>query len=161
METINSNPLDHSVNYDVTGTYTINPLDVGIGGWQPNFIQQGWQCPCCGRVYSPNTPMCLYCGNYETKTTTTTVTNNNDEIISNLNKIEFDERLFDKTNFLHEVTRLILPLRNPYRVMRDMNYDFDKENKTLEGNVKEFLKTMEKENRLEELYNLLNENKYK
>lgn len=25
--------------------------------------QQGWQCPLCGRVYSPNTMMCLYCGN--------------------------------------------------------------------------------------------------
>jgi len=24
--------------------------------------QQGWQCPCCGRVYSPNTVMCMYCG---------------------------------------------------------------------------------------------------
>lgn len=24
---------------------------------------QGWVCPKCGRVYSPYTPMCLYCGN--------------------------------------------------------------------------------------------------
>lgn len=23
---------------------------------------QGWVCPKCGRVYSPLTPMCLYCG---------------------------------------------------------------------------------------------------
>ena len=22
---------------------------------------QGWQCPCCKRVYSPTTVMCLYC----------------------------------------------------------------------------------------------------
>ena len=24
-------------------------------------IPQGWQCPVCGRVYSPTSPMCLYC----------------------------------------------------------------------------------------------------
>ena len=22
---------------------------------------QGWECPKCGRVYSPNTLMCMYC----------------------------------------------------------------------------------------------------
>ena len=26
-------------------------------------VSQGWQCPICGRVYSPMTPMCMYCGN--------------------------------------------------------------------------------------------------
>lgn len=25
------------------------------------FAQQGWQCPCCKKVYSPTTPMCFYC----------------------------------------------------------------------------------------------------
>lgn len=25
-------------------------------------VQQGWRCPICRRVYSPNTPMCWYCG---------------------------------------------------------------------------------------------------
>ena len=25
------------------------------------MIQQGWQCPCCRRIYSPTTPMCYYC----------------------------------------------------------------------------------------------------
>jgi uncharacterized OB-fold protein len=24
-------------------------------------IQQGWECPKCGRIYSPTTPMCLHC----------------------------------------------------------------------------------------------------
>lgn len=34
---------------------------------------QGWQCPICGRVYSPTTPMCFYCsGKGETRTTTQT-----------------------------------------------------------------------------------------
>lgn len=34
-------------------------------------IPQGWQCPCCIRVYSPSTPMCLSCGpsNNEPKAT--------------------------------------------------------------------------------------------
>lgn len=33
------------------------------------FGQQGWICPKCGRVYSPFTPMCLYCCNEKTNTT--------------------------------------------------------------------------------------------
>ena len=24
-------------------------------------VPQGWQCPVCGRVYSPTTPMCYHC----------------------------------------------------------------------------------------------------
>lgn len=27
------------------------------------FVQNGWRCPICRRVYSPMTPMCYYCGN--------------------------------------------------------------------------------------------------
>lgn len=30
---------------------------------------KGWVCPKCGRVYSPHTVMCFYCGNYETNAT--------------------------------------------------------------------------------------------
>ncbi len=26
------------------------------------MITQGWQCPICKRVYSPQQKMCLYCG---------------------------------------------------------------------------------------------------
>lgn len=26
-----------------------------------NFAQQGWECPKCGAVYSPSTPMCFNC----------------------------------------------------------------------------------------------------
>lgn len=29
------------------------------------FVNKGWQCPICGGVYSPTTPMCFYCGNKE------------------------------------------------------------------------------------------------
>lgn len=32
-------------------------------GYSGLFGQQGWICPKCGRVYSPTTPMCLYCKN--------------------------------------------------------------------------------------------------
>ena len=27
-----------------------------------NYTPQGWQCPCCQRVFSPTIAMCLYCG---------------------------------------------------------------------------------------------------
>ena len=33
------------------------------------FAAQGWQCPVCGAVYSPTTPMCYNCTG---KTATTT-----------------------------------------------------------------------------------------
>lgn len=49
-------------------TNNIIPLTTFEG----NFAQQGWQCPICKRVYSPTTPMCLHCGNYELTTTTNT-----------------------------------------------------------------------------------------
>lgn len=41
-------------------------------------VNQGWQCPICGRVYSPYTIMCYYCGGeqkIETTTGTKTTTN--------------------------------------------------------------------------------------
>lgn len=36
------------------------------------FCNKGWQCPICGRVYSPTTPMCFYCGNKPESTQTIT-----------------------------------------------------------------------------------------
>ena len=36
------------------------------------FVNKGWQCPICGRVYSPTTPMCFYCGKEINATATQT-----------------------------------------------------------------------------------------
>ena len=37
------------------------------------FVQQGWECPRCHRIYSPSQPYCLFCNNtkvtYSTHTT--------------------------------------------------------------------------------------------
>ena len=42
-----------------------------IGDYERMPAQQGWQCPICGRIYSPTTMMCLYCGNREESVSTT------------------------------------------------------------------------------------------
>lgn len=34
------------------------------------FVNKGWQCPICKRVYSPFIHMCMYCGNRESETIT-------------------------------------------------------------------------------------------
>ena len=39
--------------------------------FQTPYMNSGWQCPICKRVYSPTTPMCFYCGN-NTKTVLST-----------------------------------------------------------------------------------------
>lgn len=35
------------------------------------FAPKGWICPKCGRVYSPSTPICWYCGGEKTTTVDT------------------------------------------------------------------------------------------
>ena len=42
------------------------------------FVQQGWQCPICKRVYAPSVPMCFYCGNTRITTTSDTKLEEND-----------------------------------------------------------------------------------
>ena len=37
----------------------------------------GWVCPKCGRVYSPMTPLCWYCGD---KSITTSTSGTGDEV---------------------------------------------------------------------------------
>ena len=47
-----------------------------VGDFPPNemFAPKGWICPKCGRVYSPSTPSCYYCGGNTEITTTTNIT---------------------------------------------------------------------------------------
>lgn len=40
------------------------------GDLYPDVTPKGWECPKCGRVYSPFTPMCWYCGGEQTITVT-------------------------------------------------------------------------------------------
>ena len=37
---------------------------------ESSMVRQGWQCPVCHRVYSPDTVMCLHCGDAEAVTVT-------------------------------------------------------------------------------------------
>lgn len=53
-------------------------LDNNFIGWG----RQGWVCPKCGRVMSPDTPFCLFCSK-EIKTTVTTGTGGTDEYVKN------------------------------------------------------------------------------
>ena len=41
-------------------------------GQQYSYAQAGWECPKCKRVYSPSTPMCLYCQPLKVETVTDT-----------------------------------------------------------------------------------------
>lgn len=53
--------------------------------YNPNydfFAPKGWQCPKCGRIYSPSTPMCWYCdGQTVTNSPTTSTPINWDEYL--------------------------------------------------------------------------------
>ena len=42
--------------------------------FQTNFIQQGWECPKCKRVYSPTTSMCSHCPQHIQGVTSTETT---------------------------------------------------------------------------------------
>lgn len=35
---------------------------IGLEAPMTNSVPQGWQCPCCSRVFSPSTAMCCFCG---------------------------------------------------------------------------------------------------
>jgi hypothetical protein len=54
---------------DPTVTINSQPVESSVG-WQPNWpfaAQQGWQCPCCKRVYAPQVVKCMYCPSEATK----------------------------------------------------------------------------------------------
>lgn len=55
-------------------TYVYGPFDGWRNqNWYPSMcVPQGWQCPCCRKVYSPTTPICFTCGQQEGYTTTGT-----------------------------------------------------------------------------------------
>ena len=36
-------------------------MSIEIGDFPRIGVSHGWQCPVCGRVYSPFTQMCFYC----------------------------------------------------------------------------------------------------
>lgn len=61
----------------------INPF---IGTFGP-FGQHGWICPKCGRVYSPTTPMCLFC-----KKETSVASNLSDRRNESINESELKEQ---------------------------------------------------------------------
>lgn len=64
METTNSSTFSFTeTNFTIDDNYT--------------FARQGWQCPICRRVYSPDTMMCPFCGN---DTITTTITHDREYI---------------------------------------------------------------------------------
>ena len=55
MKIVNDTPYEPTITRVAGFNY--------IGDFPPPQAPQGWQCPICGRVYSPTTPMCWYCGN--------------------------------------------------------------------------------------------------
>lgn len=59
-----------------------------IGDYQKIPPQQCWQCPICGRVYSPTTMMCLYCGNEKESISTTYSTTHTIDYAQGITKAE-------------------------------------------------------------------------
>ena len=54
-------------------------------------FNQGWVCPKCGRVYSPTTPMCYYCGNAVTSNFTSRIVSPQEDKKSSGNPPGVDE----------------------------------------------------------------------
>ena len=63
--------------------------------YNPEYNEsRGWICPKCGRVYSPDTPICFYCNNTESTTITATSANYTTEWTKYLNHISTDSSDF-------------------------------------------------------------------
>ena len=73
MKNMNNDKTTADINIDnygrSSGGNNLNFFEYYNSGFAP----QGWQCPICGRVYSPTTPMCYYCSR-KTEIMTTTST---------------------------------------------------------------------------------------
>lgn len=62
-----------------------------IDGYEiKSYASLGWKCPECGRVYSPTTPMCFYCGGNKTSNINTTYNNSNTTLTKTSNDYEND-----------------------------------------------------------------------
>ena len=59
--------------------------------WDQPFIKEGWLCPVCRRVFSPDTPWCYFCGG-EAKTVTTDKLTVNDQPIEEFINVWTGER---------------------------------------------------------------------
>ena len=62
-----------------------------------DFVPKGWQCPVCGRVYSPDTPMCIFCVGRETNVITCTETDSEPIRKMMVNGIPFEDLRYSKT----------------------------------------------------------------
>lgn len=60
-------PLEFIKKQKLQEHRTLKDILMNVPSDKDLFIQKGWECPKCGRVYSPSTPMCLYCGNKKVK----------------------------------------------------------------------------------------------
>lgn len=78
--------------------------------YEDKFIQQGWQCPICGRVYSPSTAMCYYCGDSHSYVNTTST--------SDMNVVYPDKRTLDDwlKDFLCDSRTFRVPLDGEKKV---------------------------------------------
>lgn len=56
------------------------------------FPRQGWQCPVCSKVYSPDVPSCFTCG----QNMTVTCTDSSKVSIPQIQDFTFDEEKFKK-----------------------------------------------------------------
>lgn len=76
------------MNVDLTKTmglgYNLGDCEIKV------HASLGWKCPECGRVYSPTTPMCFYCGGNKISNTNTTYNNFNTTLTKTNNDYEND-----------------------------------------------------------------------
>lgn len=137
METI-----DNTNNF--TTNFSTSPLTVG--DYSYTFARQGWQCPLCGRVYSPDTMMCPYCCQTEIVTTT--------------NFDETEDFFTAHRNVLQEqnAVKMFLMRKDKKKIMEAMNFPYNG-GETLETNMTAFIKRMTLNDELTKLYDYLMANK--